>query len=242
MKRILLSLSIIGVVSAIAIGGTMAYFGDTETSTGNTFTAGSIDLKIDLRCKESGCYFPLKDLDGDPFFHYCDLKPGDSEEVTISWHVYDNNAWARMKIADFHDYEYGCTEPEEESGDTTCNTPGDGEGELDEHLYFTIWLDEGSIAGWQCPENQPGCGDDPQEGDNELNGIETKIVDNVPLSELIVDDWIVFPKEIEASKTHYVGVKWEIPSDTGNIIQTDSLTGKIVIEVVQSKNNPNPWQ
>ena len=46
-KKILLSLSTIGIVAAIAVGGTIAYFNDTETSTGNIFTAGSIDLTID---------------------------------------------------------------------------------------------------------------------------------------------------------------------------------------------------
>lgn len=47
MKKILISLAIIAVVAFIAIGATTAYFGDTETSTGNTFSAGEIDLKID---------------------------------------------------------------------------------------------------------------------------------------------------------------------------------------------------
>jgi spore coat-associated protein N len=46
MKKILISLAIIGVVGAIGIGATVAYFTDTETSTGNTFTAGSLDLTI----------------------------------------------------------------------------------------------------------------------------------------------------------------------------------------------------
>ncbi len=46
MKKILISISIIGIVAVIAIGGTIAYFSDTETSTGNTLTAGILDLKI----------------------------------------------------------------------------------------------------------------------------------------------------------------------------------------------------
>ena len=46
MKRILISLSIIGAVAAIAVGGTIAYFQDVETSTGNTLSAGVLDLKI----------------------------------------------------------------------------------------------------------------------------------------------------------------------------------------------------
>ena len=46
-KKIILSLSVIGIVAAIAIGGTVAYFSDTETSTGNILVAGSLDLKVD---------------------------------------------------------------------------------------------------------------------------------------------------------------------------------------------------
>lgn len=47
MKKILLSAGTIAVVAALAVGGTMAFYADTETSTGNIFTAGSIDLKVD---------------------------------------------------------------------------------------------------------------------------------------------------------------------------------------------------
>jgi len=46
MKKVLISLSIIAVAAAIVIGATTAYFSDTETSTGNTFTAGTIDIAI----------------------------------------------------------------------------------------------------------------------------------------------------------------------------------------------------
>lgn len=45
-KRILISLSVIGAVAALAVGGTIAYFSDVETSTGNTFTAGILDLEL----------------------------------------------------------------------------------------------------------------------------------------------------------------------------------------------------
>jgi len=47
MKRILLSAGMIAVVGALAIGGTIAFYNDTETSTGNVFVAGAIDLKVD---------------------------------------------------------------------------------------------------------------------------------------------------------------------------------------------------
>lgn len=45
-KRILLSVSMIAFVGALVVGATGAFFSDTETSTGNTFTAGAIDLQV----------------------------------------------------------------------------------------------------------------------------------------------------------------------------------------------------
>lgn len=245
MKKILVSLSIIGVVAVIAVGATVAYFGDTETSTGNTMTAGTIDLRVDLQCQDQqGCDFTLRDLNGESFFgRVCDIKPGDSGEVTISWHVYDNNAWARLRFADVVDYENKCTNPESKAGDTTCGDPGVGQGELSQYLAFTMWMDQGATAGWQCPDGNNGpCTNDPLEGDNILNGVETPIVQDKPMSQIIGEGGVKLPGELEGSTTYYLGVKWTIPSATGNIIQTDSLVGKIVMEVVQSKNNPNPWQ
>jgi len=47
MKKIIISFSIIAAVAAIAVYATTAYFTDSETSAGNTFSAGAIDLTID---------------------------------------------------------------------------------------------------------------------------------------------------------------------------------------------------
>lgn len=47
MKKIIFSLAAIVLTAGVAITATTAYFSDTEKSIGNTFTAGSLDLKID---------------------------------------------------------------------------------------------------------------------------------------------------------------------------------------------------
>jgi Ca-activated chloride channel homolog len=47
MKKILLSAGMIIFIGTIAAGATGAFFNDTETSTGNVFTAGGIDLTVD---------------------------------------------------------------------------------------------------------------------------------------------------------------------------------------------------
>jgi len=239
MKKITISLAIIAIVSAVSIGATVAYFDDTEISSGNTFSAGTLDLQIDLQCDQPGCSFSLRDLlDERAFFNICDIKPGDSNEVTISWHVYDNTAWARIKLANIFDWENGCNEPEDILDDT-CLDPGLGQGELDDYLIFTLWMDEGSLAGWQCPENFPHCPTDLLEGDNLLNGIETLLATKTA-SELIAG--VILPGELSGAYTYYLGMQWDVAPEVGNIIQTDSLSGKIIMEVVQSRNNPNPWQ
>jgi len=45
-KKILLSVLIIGLVAAVTGAGTWAQFSDTEKSTGNTLTAGTMNLKL----------------------------------------------------------------------------------------------------------------------------------------------------------------------------------------------------
>ena len=46
MRKILVSLMIIALVCALIGGGVYAVFSDTETSTSNTFAAGTLDLDI----------------------------------------------------------------------------------------------------------------------------------------------------------------------------------------------------
>jgi spore coat-associated protein N len=46
MKALLMSLMVIALVGGLVGGGMFAYFSDTETSTGNTFTAGTIDITV----------------------------------------------------------------------------------------------------------------------------------------------------------------------------------------------------
>ena len=67
-KKMLLSLLVIGVVSVSAGAGTWAYFTDEEVTSGNTFTAGTVDLSLGTVTIE---------VDAD------NMKPGDSKTLTI---------------------------------------------------------------------------------------------------------------------------------------------------------------
>ena len=70
-KKIIISLSVIGAVAAIAVGGTIAYFSDTETSSGNTFTAGTLNLTVNTN-----------DGTNTVVFNVSDVKPGDKGDGT----------------------------------------------------------------------------------------------------------------------------------------------------------------
>src|SRR3972149_4109128 len=54
MKKLLLSALSLGVVAVVAVFATQAYFSDEETSVGNTFTAGKLDLTVDSECHYNG--------------------------------------------------------------------------------------------------------------------------------------------------------------------------------------------
>jgi len=130
-KKILISLSIIGAVAAIAIGGTIAYFNDTETSSGNNFTAGTLNLQVGSEDPTIWSY------------HTEDIKPGDEDIEFVSiQNTGSLDGYLHITFANLVNDEMGCTEPEGDNLDTTCGNPGNNEGELAENLDILIYLDE----------------------------------------------------------------------------------------------------
>jgi len=130
-KKLIISLSVIGAVAAIAIGGTVALFNDTETSSGNIFTAGTLNLKVG---------------DNDPAgwnFQISDIKPGDSgSQEVILQNTGSLDGYLHITFANLINDEMGCPESEQnEGGDTTCDNPGPNEGELAQNLDTLIYLD-----------------------------------------------------------------------------------------------------
>lgn len=118
MRKILISLSIIGVVAVIAVGATVAYFGDTETSTGNTFTAGTLDLKVGGQDDPNVAYVTLSDMKpcDDSGYYKWILKnvgslPG---KVSVTFSPITNN-------------ENGVVEPEQAAESQPYAHPTDGE-------------------------------------------------------------------------------------------------------------------
>ena len=148
-KIALSGLSILATLALVG-GATFAFFSDTETSTGNTLSAGEIDLKIDNvsylnKVLNTGTTWrEFDDLPGHLFFNFSDLKPGDFGEDTISLHVFDNDAWACVEFTTTKNDDVNCTDPEK-IDDPDCLEPNgnDTDGDLASQLNFIFWTDDG---------------------------------------------------------------------------------------------------
>ncbi len=141
MKRIIVSLSIIVAAAAVVIGATTAYFSDTEISTGNTFTAGTIDIAVDGQN-------PWEDS---TTLHVEDMKPSQHEYTEYVIHnVGTNPANVWKTIYDIEDGEGIWSEPkcdayggnwDETNGNGTCDYDEDVNSLSGKIIYdMSVWV------------------------------------------------------------------------------------------------------
>jgi len=149
MKKILLSLSTIAATAVIAVGATGAFLSDTETSVGNTFTAGAIDLKVDNESYYNGAVsdhttFGPSDLDdGKLLIDFRDMKPDDEGEDTISLHVNNNDAYLCMDMSLTTNNDISSNEPELDASDDPEDINDSWDGELGGLVEMVWWVDDG---------------------------------------------------------------------------------------------------
>jgi predicted ribosomally synthesized peptide with SipW-like signal peptide len=139
VKRIILGLVTILLVSAGVYSATQAYFSDTETSTGNTFTAGTIDLTVGGKEGTEVVHVVKDNMKPQPGYTYQGynnqfmLKNVGNLPGVVSW-----------KIKNLQNFENGCNEPESASGDVTCGT---NDGELGQYTWVK-WSENDTHLGW----------------------------------------------------------------------------------------------
>src|SRR3989344_1630326 len=172
ISRIIIGLLLIVGAGGTLVGGTSAFFSDTETSTGNSFTAGAIDLKIDNdsyyngnRCTNIGTLelpnfvwqgtagFPEPGTPCTTSFGLSDLGNGllffdfrdlkpDDEGEDTISIHVQNDAWACMDLTLTSNDDNSSTEPELGDGDV-ADTVNAWDGELAGVLEFFWWADDG---------------------------------------------------------------------------------------------------
>jgi predicted ribosomally synthesized peptide with SipW-like signal peptide len=207
MKKIINAFSFIAIIAGVVLGATGAYFTDTETSPTNVFAAGTLDLATD-----QGQYTTLP-------IQVTNVKPGDSGTGMIRL----KNVGTIMgdiiaaTINKTEDKENGCSTPEALVDNTGCGNPGIGEGELDDYLKLTVWMDT--------------------DGNGILNGTETYFASSSQSLSLLNGITFLPSSEVSlsANQTADIKVKWEAdPTHSGgNIFQSDSTSFSLTFDFKQ---------
>jgi len=256
MKKLFFSTGIVIFVGVVVVNGTTALFRDTETSSGNTFTAGAIDLFIDNESYYNGQFndetsWSLTNIDDQLFFYFEDVKPGDWGEDTISLHVDDNDSWLCMDVQVASSSENGINNPEAKDGDVSDGPNG---GELHESINFIYWADDG----------------DNVLEDNESASVSTSIFtasSTIILSDSSLNIWSASTTPLSPDDTLFIGTGWcfglllQNPAQQDGLIdgsgnnptidpgficdgslesnrtQTDSLVINVSFKAIQSRNN-----
>lgn len=132
-RKILGGMATIGAASAVAGAGTMAYFSDTEESTGNSVSAGTLNLTTG------------PSSDGSSFnISVSGLAPDDSGEEVGYLQLSNTGSidgYLNYEITDWTDYENGRNDPEVDAGDGSGGNPGAGAGELSNYLEIQAFVD-----------------------------------------------------------------------------------------------------
>lgn len=200
MKKIILSLALITIViGSLTFGATTAFFSDTETSVGNSFTAGAIDLKVDNESYYNGVLnasttWEATDLTVEKFFDFPDLKPDDYGEDTISLHVETNDAFMCANVKLTSNADNTQTEPE-----ALVDGNGTSTGELAGLVNFIWWADDGDNV-LESDENVISQGPIGALG---VGGSTT-----IALADSATNIWTGTAGPVPGNKTHFIGKAW----------------------------------
>jgi len=212
--------------------------------------------------------------EAEPIFQLDDVKPGDTGEATISTHVFDNPAWLWMRMSVDNSDDNGLTEPEDEVDETGSEGELDENiiftvWNDDEDNVWEPCTDTADT--YYNPEvgDSASCTEERTDSDN-ANG--EQLIYYGPADEFGQEDnhYYVASNEDESdqtlgdgalvdgeafgndgfqphpnSTTNYVGVKWHLPFETGNVVQTDSMELTMDFYAQQYRHNDvnpsNPW-
>jgi predicted ribosomally synthesized peptide with SipW-like signal peptide len=207
---------VLSLVGAMVGGGLFAHFSDVEVSEENVFTAGVIDIEVDVDgAWYNGVPFPI-------FSIHPDVKPCHGGETTLSLHLYGNPALVDIALNVTEDLDNTIVEPEDMVDGVLDGLDGTDDGDLDSCMWIKIWHDDGI-------DQTPGTGDEG-EGDNIqqpeegfiYEGYADQMIGAIPMGEMI------------PCITYYLGFLWHFDQpDNVNIAMSDSWGFNAVITANQ---------
>ena len=202
MRKILISVMIIALVGALIGAGVYAYFSDTETSTGNSFTAGTLDLTVDGANPWASTKITA-----------ANMKPGSSGVVDCTLVNAGNlNGTLTVDIKSLVDSQGTCPEPEcvNEGGTYSGGScTGNTVVTLSSKMDIVVWVDNGAGSGT---------------ANNGLkDGTEQQLFSGTLFAADAAAAWSV-TGGLSAGSTTYIGISYSIATSVTNEIQDDSST------------------
>ncbi len=208
MKRIAISVLTITVVALVGFAVTRAFFSDTETSTGNTITAGSIDISVD---------------DENPWIAQFPDEITDMKPSYVRWtrHVVKNVGTNPVKlwkhIKDVETSENQISESEQDWYDQHPDELDSGEkNNIDEFIEYDMYIG-GTVEGdGVTPENN-------WFGGHNVNG-QVIIDEDDGITVADINSLFVYLGEVAPGDEIVVWQSYHMKDETGNWAQTDTLS------------------
>ena len=207
-KQLLVSLLIVGVVASFMGAGTFAVFSDTETSAGNTFTAGILDLKV----KTDGEW---KDDPNVKAINFGPMVPGESHTELFKLKNAGNvDGKLTLKIKNPVSNENGREEPEIDAGDPagaefdpTGYDANGGNGELWDQCKMKIFVDADQSGDMQW--NEPVVYSGPM-------GLDMTSYYSIPLDTNLFPANQGYDETMNSNEVIWIGITVTFMDDTGS--------------------------
>lgn len=209
VKRLIFSFSAIAIVAAAIIGGTVAYFSDTEESTENSFSVGTMDLNID------NGNVAVQTI------NFSDKAPGD---VGNGFAVLKNvgNLTGELDIKMGTVANYPCTDGGKNDGTEYCTADA---GALGANLEAALYLDVDESGDWSTGD--VGLKSD---GTTYAGGdLDYDIMNNYSGK-----SWDAVATAMATNDEYKFALDWKVPVTAGNEIQGDVLKFDISFILEQS--------
>ncbi len=215
-KKLLISIFIVAVIGLFLGAGVYSLFQDIETTTGNTFAAGTLDLQV-------GSANPTTEQINIPA-----LKPNDSG-TAASWQMQNLGTVPgdlNISVSTITNNENTRFALETAAGDTTG---GAAEGELGANLNVAFWVDI-TNNGWSS-------GDYFLENDGTAvawaSGTTVPAAAYNTLDSYAGDGWTNVQTNLGAGSIGYFKADYSLPLATTNVVQSDSSVFNITFTLTQ---------
>lgn len=211
MKKILgLTIAAVMVMAMIG-GGTYALFSDVETSTGNTWAVGTLNLTVNTN-------------DGSNTVEYTVVNANPNESGTGTWALVNAGNLAgyidleSITVTNEENYDAATDEAEALPGGTDANTSDlTGVGELAANMDVVLFVDDGAGAG--TANNGIKDGTEATIYSGKLNAIAAVYDQDLALA---------------AAGTTYVSMTWSVATGVTNTIMGDGATLNITFDLEQT--------